>query len=227
MMNKNGKPETGSRLSATQRLMVRGAAVLGGVAAISMTIGGTSPVTAGSGGTSPYTGTAVTSELQYLRQSLDAAQGDLELVRLERDRANAILDHSARYGVAADLASLIYDVALSEGVDPELAFRLVKLESGFKVRAVGKTGDIGLAQVRLPTARLFQPGITVEQLFEPERNLRIGLRYWRDMMRKYDDTELALLAYNRGPARVESLIQDGRDPQNGYASTIMKGYLRR
>ncbi len=37
---------------------------------------------------------------------------------------------------------------------------------------------------------------------------------------------LALLAYNRGPARVQELLDAGQDPQNGYATRIMRGYRR-
>ena len=38
---------------------------------------------------------------------------------------------------------------------------------------------------------------------------------------------LALLAYNRGPGKVEELLGKGRDPQNGYATSVMKGFRHR
>src|SRR5439155_435718 len=38
---------------------------------------------------------------------------------------------------------------------------------------------------------------------------------------------LALLAYNRGPGRVQELLDAGKDPQNGYATALMKGYRRK
>jgi hypothetical protein len=38
---------------------------------------------------------------------------------------------------------------------------------------------------------------------------------------------LALLAYNRGPAKVEELLGAGRDPQNGYSTSVMKGFRHR
>src|SRR5439155_927153 len=38
---------------------------------------------------------------------------------------------------------------------------------------------------------------------------------------------LALLAYNRGPGRVQELLDAGKDPQNGYAAALMKGYRRK
>jgi hypothetical protein len=36
--------------------------------------------------------------------------------------------------------------------------------------------------------------------------------------------QLALVAYNRGPARVAGILASGGDPANGYAEAVMKGY---
>ena len=63
-------------------------------------------------------------------------------------------------------------------------------------------------------------------LFYPATNLEIGFRYLAGLIVRYGgDPEMALLAYNRGPARVEQLLVAGRDPRNGYASHILDGYL--
>ncbi len=167
-------------------------------------------------------------ELRALRQQLDAMQGELEVARLQLDRANAIIQYSAHYRIPADLATTIYDVALSEGIDPGLAFRLVKVESGFTQRARSKAGAIGYTQVLPSTARLYEPGLTTEQLYDRDTNLRIGFRYLRDLLDRYPtNISLALLAYNRGPGKVEELLGAGRDPQNGYATSVMNGFNHR
>jgi hypothetical protein len=36
--------------------------------------------------------------------------------------------------------------------------------------------------------------------------------------------QLALVAYNRGPAKVAGILADGGDPTNGYAEAVMEGY---
>jgi hypothetical protein len=33
---------------------------------------------------------------------------------------------------------------------------------------------------------------------------------------------LALLAYNRGPGRVEQILAEGGDPGNGYSSAVLR-----
>lgn len=173
----------------------------------------------------PYTGTATFSALDPIRERLDSRRGDVELDFLEEDRASGILDLSKRFGVPADLAAVIFDAALAEGMDPELAFRLVKVESNFNPRARSSADAIGLAQVQLPTARAYQPRITEAQLFEPARNLRIGFRYLRDLSDRYgDDMRLALLAYNVGPARLTEILEGGKNPTGRYAATVLGGY---
>ena len=123
------------------------------------------------------------------------------------------------------MATAVYDVALSEGIDPGLAFRLVKVESGFNPRAISHVGAVGLTQVLPSTARLYEPGLTTQQLYDRDTNLRIGFRYLRDLLDRYpSNMSLALLAYNRGPAKVEQLLGAGRDPANGYEAEVMKGF---
>ncbi|CAN5656285.1 hypothetical protein BH23GEM6_BH23GEM6_12290 [soil metagenome] len=145
---------------------------------------------------------------------------ELQRAQIERlQRANAL---SARYGIGADLALIIEETALAENIDPDLAFELVRLESNFNPRAVSPVGALGLAQLMPSTARMFTPQITREQLFEPETNPRLGFRFYRPLLAYYDgDVRLALLAYNRGPATVDRLLQAGVDPSNGYARIIM------
>src|SRR5258708_35326813 len=78
----------------------------------------------------PTSGTELLGELRSLRQQLDAKQGELEVARLQLDRVDAIMQYSTHYRLPADMAPAVYDVALSGGIDPGLAFRLWKVESG-------------------------------------------------------------------------------------------------
>jgi soluble lytic murein transglycosylase-like protein len=62
---------------------------------------------------------------------------------VQLDRANAIMSSSAKYQIPADLAADIYDIALSEGIDPALGFQLVKIESNFQASARSNMGALG------------------------------------------------------------------------------------
>ena len=213
--------------TTTQRLLMRGGLILLGALLVS-TVGGWARGASADAEHTPASAPEVLGELRALRQQLDAKQGELEVARLQLERANAIIQYSAHYKIGADLATTIYDIALSEGIDPGLAFRLVKVESGFNQRAKSKVGALGFTQVLPSTARLYEPGLTTEQLYDRDTNLRIGFRYLRDLLDRYPtNISLALLAYNRGPGKVEELLGAGRDPQNGYATSVMKGFQHR
>jgi soluble lytic murein transglycosylase-like protein len=157
--------------------------------------------------------------------ALDSARGELDLVRAQLERAEKVINYSSRYKIGADLAGTIVDVASAEGIDPELAFRLVKLESDFNTRAVSPVGAVGLTQLMPSTAKFYEKGITREKLYDPQTNLRIGFRYLRGLVNEYDgDVKLALLVYNRGPVAVAKSRAQGDNPSNGYDRILTKGY---
>jgi soluble lytic murein transglycosylase-like protein len=155
---------------------------------------------------------------------LTAREGELELTRLELTRLNTIMDNSQRYHIPADLASKIYDIALAEGIEPKVAFSLVSIESDFTHTAVSPVGALGLTQVMPSTARFFQPHIVRDDLFNPETNLHIGFRFLKELIAKYNgNVDLALSAYNRGPATVDKVVGQSRNPANGYSDAVLRG----
>jgi soluble lytic murein transglycosylase-like protein len=143
-------------------------------------------------------------------------------------RWHRIYRFSTRFRVAPELARLVHDIAVQEGIEPELAFRLVQVESRFNPRAASPAGAVGLTQLMPGTAREFQPDITREGLLDPATNLRIGFRYLRALIREQrGNLRLALLVYNRGPLAVAEDLARGVDPANGYERVVMKGYRGR
>lgn len=170
------------------------------------------------------TNESLENELRKARSALSARHGELELARLELNRLSSIVEQSARYRIPADLSTAIYDIATTEGIDPALAFSLIRVESGFTRRAVSSAGAVGYTQVMPSTAFWLQPGLDREDLFQRDTNLRLGFRYLRMMIEQYDgDLHLALLAYNRGPGRVDEILRAGGNPSNGYSVNVQNG----
>lgn len=131
---------------------------------------------------------------------------------------------ASEFGISTALARDIVDAALEAGLPPRTALGLVRAESSFRSSAISPVGAVGLTQLMPATARWLEPGITRQELKNPRTNLRIGFRYLRDLMDKYDgDEKLALTAFNRGPGTVDKLIKRGRNPDNGYAEKVLTG----
>lgn len=148
--------------------------------------------------------------------------------RASFQRWHRIYVYASRYGITADLAGKVYDVAIRQGIEPELGFRVVNVESEFNPRAASPVGAIGLTQLMLSTARGFEPNVTRGDLMDPETNLRIGFKYLRALIRENKgNLALALLVYNRGPVAVEAALAMGLDPTNGYERMVTRGYRGR
>lgn len=164
-------------------------------------------------------------DVKALRHELASTKGELSLVRAQFERADKIIQYSIKYSVTAGMATNVFDASLREGIDPELAFRLVRGESEFNEHAISKVGAIGLTQLMPSTAKQIEKGLTRDDLFNAKTNLRVGFRYLRSLLDQYrGDVRLALLAYNRGEDAVWRDVHAGINPGNGYDRYVMKDY---
>jgi len=146
--------------------------------------------------------------------------------RLEDARLNALF--ARHYDIPLDLATRIHGAARDAGVDPVLAFGLVDTESSFRRTVVSWAGAVGYTQVMPATARWMEPGVQRADLFQTELNLKLGFEYLAYLLEYYEgDVRLALTAYNRGPGTVDNLLEQGRDPENGYADRVLGTETRR
>ncbi|MDX1394647.1 MAG: transglycosylase SLT domain-containing protein [Gemmatimonadota bacterium] len=150
-----------------------------------------------------------------------ATSAELALLETGLRRTATIRDYAERYRIGWTLAERIHDAAIAAGIDVDLAYRLVRVESRFRHRAIGPAGSIGLSQVQPETARWLDPTVSREDLFDTETNLRLGFGYLRLLIDRYGSTRLALLAYNRGPGTVHEVLAAGEDPSNGYAARVL------
>lgn len=151
-----------------------------------------------------------------------AGMRDLQAAELEKLRRT--VSYSARYAIPADMAARIEEIARAEDIDPDLAFGLVRAESEFNHRAKSSVGAVGLTQLMPSTAKYFRVnGTTRHNLYDRDTNLRIGFRYLKTLIDKYNgNVRLALLAYNRGPDRVDQILRSGGNPNNGYVEMVRR-----
>ena len=207
-----------------ERILLRGGVLLATAVGIGALGGWNKLVRANDDTSTPEMG-VVARQMGSLSEQLEAARGENVVIKLQLERANVIMANSTRYKIPSDLAAAIYDIALSEGIDPALGYQLVKIESGFKSTARSRMDAFGFTQLQVATARFYQPGVTQRDLYDRDTNLRIGFRFLNDLLERFHyDVHLALLAYNRGPARVDDILAKGGNPANGYSDAVLKGF---
>ncbi|MQA90523.1 MAG: transglycosylase SLT domain-containing protein [Gemmatimonas sp.] len=94
-------------------------------------------------------------------------------------------------------------------IDPIFYAALVRQESAFQAAVKSRVGATGLGQIMPSTGRWLASAVGItdyqQSLLEiPEVNLRMGTRYIRDLLRRYNGAEdLALAGYNAGPGRAD------------------------
>jgi soluble lytic murein transglycosylase-like protein len=120
----------------------------------------------------------------------------------------------------APYLELIEREARASGLDPILVLSLIKQESAFQADASSSVGASGLMQLMHATAVETEPGIARFELIQPEVSVRIGTRYLRRMLDRYQgNIALALGAYNAGPGAMDRWVREGRT-QNGLLRFI-------
>jgi soluble lytic murein transglycosylase-like protein len=91
------------------------------------------------------------------------------------DIGKAALTNSA----AADgqYSAIIARYAASYGVPMSLAKAVIKIESNYRPNTVGSAGEIGLMQIKPATARMMGYTGSVKGLFDPDTNIKYGMKY--------------------------------------------------
>ncbi|UCG11194.1 MAG: transglycosylase SLT domain-containing protein [Deltaproteobacteria bacterium] len=105
----------------------------------------------------------------------------------------SIKSYFTRYDKIIDRAARLH------GVDSCLVKAVIKAESDFNERAVSRAGAEGLMQLMPETAN----ELAVNDSFDPNQNIRAGVRYLKRQLRSFqNNVPLALAAYNAGESVV-------------------------
>jgi soluble lytic murein transglycosylase-like protein len=114
------------------------------------------------------------------------------------------LDFDAAQGVPGGrYGKIIYQVASHYSLSQRLVAAMVDVESAFRPRARSRKGACGLMQLLPATARRF--GVPRRRdLFNPKKNIEVGVRYLRWLVDRFGaDPARVLAAYNAGEGAVD------------------------
>lgn len=130
------------------------------------------------------------------------------------------------------LAQAIGEEAVRAGYDPLLILAIIDVESDFDEEAVSNKGARGLMQIQPSTLQFLaaREGLHLsrdEIAADPSLQVRLGVRYLRQLQDRFKNLDLALMAYNAGPRKVrrathDHLLSDFRT----YPSRVRRDFRR-
>jgi len=136
-------------------------------------------------------------------------------MRLRRQLGAAIAEESAR-----------------AGYDPLLILAIIDVESEFEEEALSPKGARGLMQIKPSTLHFLaqKEGLRLtpaEVSVDAALCVRLGVRYLRSLHDRFADLDLALMAYNAGPARIMRAMKTrGTDVFRRYPRLVRRHFRR-
>jgi soluble lytic murein transglycosylase-like protein len=106
---------------------------------------------------------------------------------------------------------IIERYASENGVSIQLAHAVISVESNYKASSLGKAGEVGLMQIKPATAKLMGYAGSKTGLFDPETNIKYGMKYLGKAQKLGDGTTCGtILKYNagHGAKRMNPISQD-------------------
>lgn len=111
-----------------------------------------------------------------------------------------------------DYWPLIKKYSDAHGFDPFLMTALIAQESTFTPDVRSSANAVGLMQLIPPTARRYASKLglrySAAMLTQPETNVRLGMRYFKDLMDRFGGAHFALASYNAGEGRISRWITE-------------------
>lgn len=108
---------------------------------------------------------------------------------------------------------IVLNVSKRLNINPYLILAVMREESRFDYLARSPAGALGLMQLMPETAKKEGKKIGIRlkkdyEIFEPEKNIFIGSFYLKKLIEEFDNTVIAIAAYNAGEKAVSSWLKN-------------------
>jgi len=129
-----------------------------------------------------------------------------------------------------EIAKTIYEEAIKYNFNPLLITALIKIESNFNSKAISDSHAYGLCQVRRFIAPELAENIGIKwdgaekTLFDPIKNIKIGVYYLSMLNRDFNDLKTAIIAYNNGPYNIQELLTNNQELNHNYVNKVLDYY---
>ncbi len=145
-------------------------------------------------------------------------------------RLNTIISRKGPWLSPSEVDNISYSIHLFSNkysVEAELIIAVMQTESSFRPSAVSCRGAVGLMQIMPSTAKHLAQELKIgniehNQICNPLLNVELGTYYIQKLRRQFGDLESTLLAYNYGPTRYASSLEEGGLLVNSYPGKVME-----
>ena len=126
----------------------------------------------------------------------------------------------------------IIEISSKHNLDASIVASLINVESSYKENAKSNKNAIGLMQITKETFddirdRILNDGhMDAGMRYDPETNIKYGVRYLSYLHDRFGHWDTAILAYFEGETRVAEWLDDKTlDPEkDGLLNTVPQGY---
>jgi len=133
------------------------------------------------------------------------------------------------------VSEVILEESEKRHLDPMMVLAVIQVESGFQYSSVSPMGARGIMQIMPETGKFlsetlsgeygFHPAsFRPESLDDPLLNIRLGVYYLHDLTKQFRSLNLALLAYNAGPAEIQNRLANNIAFSEEYATLVFDAY---
>lgn len=139
---------------------------------------------------------------------------------------NSTLDSKSIY----EISKTIYEEAVKHNFNPLLIAAIIKTESNYDTKAISDSYAYGLCQVRRFIAPELAENIGIKwdgaekTLFDPIKNIQIGVYYLSILNRDFNDLKTAVIAYNQGPYAVQERLTNNQELPDDYVNKVLDYY---
>jgi soluble lytic murein transglycosylase-like protein len=133
------------------------------------------------------------------------------------------------------VSEVILEESAKRHLDPMMVLAVIRVESGFQYTAVSPMGARGIMQIMPETGRVLTETLhheyglhphsyRPESLDDPLFNIRLGVYYLHNLTRQFRSLNLALIAYNAGPAEIQNCLEKNIAFSDQYATLVLDAY---
>jgi len=131
------------------------------------------------------------------------------------------------------VANTIWRESQDRNVDYRLVLALIEVESNYRHDVISPDGSKGLMQLKPSTARAIAQEADISyngssDLFDPRKNIQIGVYFLSKLLNEFKSMRKALYAYNVGPYRAKKRIArlpiNNKEPHSHFTRRVMLAF---